>query len=331
MSIYKINSSLPTTTKIELLNDMVIELNGKIAQGKFDKNELAAVYADLGSGYVRKFLRDQSLGHTLATYTGWTHVHAESGYSIWKYAPTKYAYNTLNELYFDGALVENRGQANSEAALTFDKVFLYNGDSGTGYIDDTTEAGTEDGVAFELNDSIEDYLYVGQSTTFAGISFEFQDRGSGYTLEFEYWNGSAWVDLNRSGYTFVDDTSNFESDGRVYFDIPTNWAQTLINAQTKYWVRIKTTTAPTTSAMAYLVYPANSVISMLQLSSAEILNEEWAWCTYGTTVYVTIRNTGTSAYEGDYFVSTSSSAVNKQNFFISNHEYSASYQSTDWS
>ena len=40
MSIYKINSNLPLTTKIELLNQMLLELNGKVAAAKFDKNEI---------------------------------------------------------------------------------------------------------------------------------------------------------------------------------------------------------------------------------------------------------------------------------------------------
>jgi hypothetical protein len=74
-----------------------------------------------------------------------------------------------------------------------------------------------------------------------------------------------------------------------------------------------------------MVYPANSVVSLLELSSSEVLNEDWAWCTYGSSVYVTIKNAGTSAYEGNSFITSASTAINKQNYFISNHEFKADY------
>jgi hypothetical protein len=327
MSIYKLNSSLPTSQKLELLNDMILELNGKISKGQFDKKELDQIFNDLPSATIlRKYFRDISLGHTLSTYTGWTHVHAESGYSIWKFFPAGYIYNIDNELYVDNKVFENRGSANSETATTFDKVFLYNGDSGTGYTDNTTEAGTEAGTSFEVMDSIEDYLYVGLSTTFGGVSFEFETRGSNYTLDVEYWNETVWTTIDRSGQVFVDDTSNFESDGRIYWDIPTNWVTNSVNGQTKYWIRISTTKIPVTTGKAYLIVPANSVTNLLKLSSAEILNEDWAWCSYNNGVYVTFRNTGKSAYEGNYYISTSSSSINKQNYFIANHHVTCSYQ-----
>lgn len=326
MAIYKINSSLPTTTKLELLNDMLIELNGKVSKAQFDKKELDQIFDDLPSATIlRKYFREVSLGHTLTTYTGWTYVYSESGYSIWKYYPLGYVYNSNNELYLDNKVLENRGSANSETSNSFDKVFLYNGDSNSGYIDNTSEAGTENGTSFEINDSSDDYLYLGLSTTFGGVAFEFENRGSNYTLVPEYWNGTVWTDLDISAAVYVDDTSNFESDGRIYWDIPTNWATTSVNSQTKYWVRFSTSSEPTTTAKAFIITPANSVVDLLQLSSAEILNEDWAWCSYSNGVYVTLRNTGKSAYEGSYYISSSSSSINKQNYFIHNHEISMNY------
>lgn len=326
--IYKVNESLSTTEKIKQLNDMILELEGLIEKGRFNKNEITAIYTDLGSSYTRKFLRDQSLGHTLATYSGWSHVQAETGYSIWKFTPTTYTYSSLNRLYFDDKVLENRGEADSEAVTTFDKVFLYNGST---YIDDTTEAGSESGTAFSLMDATGEYLYVGLASTFTGVSFEFSNRGSGYTLHWEYWNGSAWSELDISGAIFSDDTSNFESDGRCYWDLPYNWNLGTVNSvANKYWIRVSTTSTPTTTATAYLVIPSNSVISLLELSSSETLEEDWAWCTYGNDIYVTIRNAGVAAYEGNAFITSSSTAINKQNFFISNHEYSTDYQDSTY-
>ena len=320
MSIYKINSNLPVSKKIEDLNDMILELNGKISQALFNKNEIDTIYS-VGHA-TRQWSRNQSLGHTLATYTGWTHIIAQTGYSVWKYSPTLYEYNSLNQLYCDNKLYENRGYAGAESATAFDLVYTYTGS----YVNNTTEAGTESGTPFNLMATTSQYVYCGLSTTFSGVSFEFETRGSGYNLHAEYYNGSTWTELDISGKVYEDDTSNFTSDGRIYFDIPANWSTVAVNSQTKYWVRFSTTVTPVTRAKAYMVYPANSVVSLLQLSSNEVFNEDWAWCSYTTAVYVTIRNAGPTNYEGNTYITSASSSINKQNYFISNHSFTADYE-----
>ena len=191
MVIKRISTNLSTSEKIRQLNEQIIELNGKIEQAKFDKVELDAVFTR-GNVTDRKFLRNQTLGNTLGTYTGWTVLVSETGYSIWKFTPTNYAYNALNQLYLDNALLTNEGEATSES------------DSG------------------------------------------------------------------------------------------------------------------------------DSVESLLALSAEDIVAGNWAWCTYNGVIYVTLRNSGASNYEGDYFITSSSSATNKQNFFISNHEISADYEDSTY-
>lgn len=322
MSIYKINNNLPLSTKISLLNDMILELNGKIAQAKFDINELDDLF-DVNSGWTRKYARNVLLGNSYSNYTGWSHVHAQSGYSIWKIAPANYVYNALNQLYMDNKVLTNKGSASAEAISAFDKVFVYNGST---YVDNTTEAASEGGTAFNLTADTDEYVYIGHSTTFAGITFEFATRGSNYTPDIEYWNGSAWTDLAFSGNEVTDGTSSFESDGNIIFDIPGDWATTSVNSSTKYWIRIKTTTVPVTTATAYLIIPANSVIALLTLSSDDFFKENWAWCSYNGYIYVTIRNSGVAAYEGNAFITSASSNANKQNYFIENHLFSIDYE-----
>ena len=324
MSIYKINNNLPTTQKISTLSDMILELEGLIKQAKFDKNELDQIYNDV-SGLTRQFLRNQDLGHTLLTYTNWTNYHSETGYDIWKISPTTYSYNANNQFYLDDKIIENRGEATSEALTTFDCVYLYT----TTYTDNTTEAGTEDGTEFSLMSATTNYLYIGSSSTFTGIDFEFQTRGANYTLVIEYYNdesgGDGWTTLTANLNTLEDNTSGFESNGNINWSALTDWALTTVNSQSKYWIRISTSTTPTTTAKAYLISPYNSVISLLSLSSSQILNEEWAWCSYGSAIYVTLRNSGNSAYEGDYYITSSSSDTNKKNYFIYNHCISGDY------
>lgn len=323
---YKVNESLPTTDKIEALNDMIMALDGQIDQTKFNKEEIAELYS--GAGFERKYLRDVSLGHTLDDYTDWSHeLSPETGYNIWKIAPDNYEYDAKNQLYFDNKVLTNKGEASTESASTFNLVYLYNGSS---YIDDTTEAGTEAGTPFSLMTGASSFLYLGFSTTFKGAKFEFNTRGSNYDNSVEiYATGASsamgsWIGLTANVDDYEDDTSDFESDGNISWNLAgtgASWLQTAVNTQTKYWARIKTTTVPVTTAKANYIIPSSSVIGLLALSSSEILNEEWAWCTYSTDIYVTIRNTGAAAYEGDYYITSSSSPTNLQNFFIYNHEY----------
>lgn len=326
--IYKINPNLTVSQKIEILNDFILALNGKIESAQFNKIEIDAIYESLGSAYVRKYKRNISLGHALADYGDWSHVYAESGYSIWKIAPTDYAYSVDNVVYFDDKALINEGLATSETATSFDSVFVYDGAS---YVDNTTEASVEEGVAFDLMSATDEYLYVGDAATFNGIKFEFSQRGSNYTLLAEYWNGSAWSELDLSGEEYLDNTLNFEGDGKITFTAPGDWATTAVNSVTKYWVRFSTTTTPVTLAKAYYIIPSDSVIGLLALSSEDFINEKWKFCSYNGSVYVTIRNTGNTAYEGDYYLKSSSSVTNKQNFFIYNHEFKADFLDSSFS
>jgi len=320
--IYRVNPNDTNLNKITNLNDMIIYLQGLVEQGKFDTNELDSIYSILDTS--RKFKRNQGIGNALGTYTGWAHLKAEDGYSIWYYTQSTYAYNALNQTYFDGAILSNQGQADSESATAFDKVFIY--DSVT-YIDVTTEASTEGGTEFNIIDNTGEYIYTGLSTTFAGAKMEWQTRGSGYTTRVEYWNG-AWTTMTANVNNLNDETSNFESNGRITWSIPGDWATTTVNTFNKYWIRISTVSVPITTGKCYYLIPGNSVIALLALSSNEIIQEQWAWCscsTQPTRIYVTVRNAGATAYEGDYYITSSSSATNKENFFVHNHPFTADY------
>lgn len=335
---YKVNEALSTTDKIEALNDMIMTLDGKIDQAKFDTNEIDELYS--GVGFERRYLRDVSLGHTLTTYTNWSHLKTEDGYAIWKITPANYTYDTKNKLYFDNKVLTNKGEATSETATTFSGanglVFLYNGSS---YIDHTLEAGTEAGTAFSVMDATTEFLYFGLPTTFKGVKLEFNTRGSNYDNLLEIFaSGSSsavgsWIGLTADVDAYDDDTSDFESDGNITWNLSgtgAGWLQTSVNSNTKYWARIKTTTVPVTTAKVNYLIPSSSVIGLLALSSSQIEKEEWSWCTYSTDIYVTIRNTGASAYEGSYYIASASSALNLQNFFIYNHSYKIDHLKADF-
>jgi len=154
-------------------------------------------------------------------------------------------------------------------------------------------------------------------------------RKTDFEIKVEYFDESSaindWNELTLNDNDLLDDTSNFESDGRITWTAPADWGLTTVNSVSKYWIRISTTTTPITVAEATYIIPGNSVVGLLALSSEEVLQEEWAWCSYNDTIYVTIRNSGNTAYEGDYYISSSSSATNLKNFFIYNHTFSANH------
>jgi hypothetical protein len=332
MTIQKLNSNDTTTHKISDLNDMILEVDGKTTQASFDKNELDQVFTDFNLD--RKFLRNVSLGGTSTTYSNWTHVQSEDGYSIWKYIPAYYKYNAVNKLYFDNKELTLKGEASAETAITFDYVYAYDPDapSGyTGYTLNTTEAGTETGTPFNLVTTTGEYTYLGDAAVFYGAKFEFYTRGSNYTLKVEYFNG-VWTELTADDYGLTDNTTAFQGNGTITWDSTkvTDWTTYAVNGDTQYWVRISTTTIPTTVASCYYLIPATSVVGMLALGSTEILNEDWAWCYYNSAIYVTIRNTGVTSYDGDFYITSSSSATNKKNFFVYNHTFMADYEDSSY-
>jgi hypothetical protein len=325
-NIYKLNSNLPDNEKIQQLNDMIIQLYGMVKQGKFDINELNQIFDDF-SGMTRKYKRNILLGNTLDTYGDWTHLKAETGYSIWKIAPEDYVYDSTNAFYFDDELLENRGEADSESATAFDCVFVYDG---TSFEDYTSEASVEEGDEFSISEDEDYFLYLGLDTTFSSAKFEWYTRGSGYDLTVEYYDGADWVELTSDINNLSDDTNNFESDGRISWDIPGDWDTVEINSETKYWVRISTVETPTTLAECYYLIPGNSVIALLAMSSTQLYAEEWAWCSFGSSIYTTIRNIGNPSYEGDYYITSSTTATKKQNFFIYNHEFKGDYVDSNY-
>ncbi len=320
--IYKVDPSLPLSEKISLVNDMTIEANGKTAQGTFDVNELDQIYAD--TGLNRKFLRNQILGNTHLNYTNWTHYYAESGYSIWSIAPTNYKYNSKNQLYMDDKLLVNRGEATALNS-SFDKVFDY---TNSIYQDDTIDA-VSGLTSFSIISGIGDYQYLGSSSIFKGVDYTFDVTGIGYSLELEYWNGTSWINLSNND--IHDSTDNLQTDGMITWETPGDWDSCIVNNSSRmYYIRISTITEPVQTVYAITIKPTTNIRGLLSLSSDDAIQEEWAWCSFNNTIYVTIRNTGQSAYEGSYYIKSASTVANLQNFFVHNHLFKADFENASF-
>ena len=328
-TVYKINPGLPTTTKISNLNDQILSVFGQVDMTQFDKLELDSLYSNLG--LIRQYIRNALLGNTLATYAGWTCLSVQTGYNIWKYTPSTYSYNILNAVYWNGALITNMGLATSETATTFNDVTYEGGVLGRH--DNTTAAGANiTADAFNLLVSTTDYQYFGLSTTFNGIAFTIPQRGSGVTLKVEYYNGSSgtgWKQLTANTNNLVDDTNNLSGNGSITWTAPVDWETDSISGVTsKYLIRISSTTAITTIPTCSYAIPSSSVIGLLDLSSAEVIANEWEFCSYNGNIYATIPNQGNAPSEGNTFITSTSTSANLQNFFIYNNQFTANYASS---
>ncbi len=56
MTIEKINSALPVSTKIDTLSDYTLQNKGSAKSGRFNRYEIDALYS--GTGLSRKYIRD---------------------------------------------------------------------------------------------------------------------------------------------------------------------------------------------------------------------------------------------------------------------------------
>jgi hypothetical protein len=335
MTIEKVNEKLPISDRVSKINDQVIEVSGLTDQAKFDVHEAEAIYDDVGltNGGVRKYLRnyDMSVNTGAGAWYNWTPLLDESGYSIWKYdSNINYEVNTANLLYMDNKSLVYKGTASAETIQAFDFVFVYDGD----YNDHSAEAATEEGTAFSLLSATTDIVYVGAAEKFSGMRFKFNVKASNNTLKFEYsQSGGTFAELTTTEHVLNDDTSNFRRDGAVTLvNTPSDWETTEINSETKYWIKITTTTTAVTAGTCFLCVPYNSVPALLALSSQNIRDEKWAFCDYdvgggsGSRLYATFKNTGDPVYEGNNHITSSATHVLKQNFFRFNHALKGDFQ-----
>jgi hypothetical protein len=115
------------------------------------------------------------------------------------------------------------------------------------FVDETTDfndVGAADLTPFPAVEATGDYFAIGRAyTTFSQVIFDYAGgtAGTGGTVAWEYWNGSAWTAL--AGVT--DATAGFTTavaDGlTVSWTVPTDWARTSLNGAWGYYVRARCT------------------------------------------------------------------------------------------
>ncbi len=114
--------NVPGQQAINNLYSNDLKINGKADRGIFNKLELDDIYNKIGN---RLYAREVGVGNTLASYSDWTHVLTNDGYSIWKYPLADIIDDSNNELYYNDIVLTNSGSADSEITdLGFTKVFI---------------------------------------------------------------------------------------------------------------------------------------------------------------------------------------------------------------
>lgn len=135
-----------------------------------------------------------------------------------------------------------------------------NGEIGA-WVDETAAAASASGSPVTMFPALiaESTIYLGRSNQFGGFKIvdlsTLMVLGAG-AIVFEFWNGAAWVAVNvmetdatdlddvRANSVFVTDVNG---DLEVRIGDVTGWATKLLNGFTKFWLRIRVTTAITTA------------------------------------------------------------------------------------
>ena len=95
-------------------------------------------------------------------------------------------------------------------------------------------------------------LYIGNYIKLNSIYINLDVVGTGIILITEYWNGTNWIQIT-SGDNYLDETNNFTKSGRISWspNSLTGWILSAIpdeeHQTEEYWIRIRTSTSPTTS------------------------------------------------------------------------------------
>lgn len=125
----------------------------------------------------------------------------------------------------------------------------YYTDDGGVWADDTTDAGdagAADFAFFPAVEAINDACYFGWPVPFCGMALSLSTPAIGGSIEWEYWNGAAWVAIPG----IVDGTAGLLNSGeqKITFPRPSDWATKDPDGVggltvTQYYIRLRVTAA----------------------------------------------------------------------------------------
>ena len=94
-------------------------------------------------------------------------------------------------------------------------------------------------AAVALSLQVGEYIYIGYKKPFKQLFIELSVKNTGGgSLSAEYYDGSAWAPLDN----LLDETENFSKSGFLFFEKYSAWAETTVEGEEKYFIRLKTDT-----------------------------------------------------------------------------------------
>lgn len=164
------------------------------------------------------------------------------------------------QLWQEGQSCYGQAIANQYSNAMIDYVYVRDNSPAT-WTNESTQA-----VPYDLLPSVpagDDALYLGsEDNAFGGAMFNITG-GYGFTMDWEYWNGSSWTSLSN----VVDPSDGLHVDGEVSvsWDIPSDWAANNPGmGVTAYWVRAYVT--PTSAEPGTAVAPEQNSDMIFTLS-----------------------------------------------------------------
>jgi len=154
--------------------------------------------------------------------------------------------------------------------LNISKAFLYDSGSYTDYTTEFNNNVVNDVVLMPLDEEFGDAFYFGYTYRFYELKLNIGTAGAGIgnLIDWEYWNGSTWVDIPGVG----DGTNEFKNSGTntvnfgwgttpdPYYDSHIlKWKTTTVNGSNLYWVRAK----------------SNHVDGIIDYTTQPILTQGW--------------------------------------------------------
>lgn len=185
------------------------------------------------------------------------------------------------------------------STINVDYIYNYDGSTFT----NITVNREYDAGAVSVLDTTSHYLYVGESVTWPRLYVQIGTAGAGVTLKVEYSKGSGtWGTL-----TVTDGTSNLTASGWITWTAPGDWAQDTVNGQTKYWIRISTTTTPTTVPQVRGVNASvfSGCFARMYAHGYEKFRISNRGVLYSSTFYPGLSGAGNSIQTTNYIVGTS--------------------------
>lgn len=119
--------------------------------------------------------------------------------------------------------------------------FKFEDNSASSFTDDTrdaNDAGANDAPLMPSTQALNDAAYFGHDAHTYGLNITVGTAKTGtWTVEWEYWNGSAWVHL----HNVTDGTNAFGTTGAqtVTWTMPVDWAKNTVDGNSRYWVRAR--------------------------------------------------------------------------------------------